>query len=120
MVAVVPGWAGAAWLDRDQLALYIGVRVDRIPKLLREGKLPTPSYHLGPKQPRYRREEVDALFEGAGASCVGERGARRVDGQARPYPPQVGGEEMVRIVGNAFGRKKRRALALAHGEQAAR
>ena len=56
------------WLDREALARHISVRVDEIAKLLRAGKLPAPSYHLGPKSPRWDRQAVDALFTGGAAS----------------------------------------------------
>lgn len=56
------------WLDRDALAVYISVRVDEVRKLLRAGKLPAPSYHLGPKSPRWDRLAVDACFEGRAPS----------------------------------------------------
>ena len=52
------------WLDREALARHISVRVDEVAKLLRAGKLPAPSYHLGPKSPRWDRLAVDALFTG--------------------------------------------------------
>ena len=39
------------WLDRKALAEYISVRVDHIPSLLRQGKLPQPSKHLGERTP---------------------------------------------------------------------
>lgn len=56
------------WLDRDGLAQHISVRPYAIPRLLREGKLPSPSYHLGPRQPRWDRDRVDAAFAGGLAS----------------------------------------------------
>lgn len=52
------------WLDPEATAAYIGERVDHLPRLLRAGKLPTPSYHLGPRKPRYDRLALDALFGG--------------------------------------------------------
>ena len=52
------------WLDREALAVYVTVRVDYISRLVKAGKLPPPSYHLGPKSPRWDRAAVDALFEG--------------------------------------------------------
>lgn len=58
----------ARWLDRDALAVHICVRVDELPRLLRAGKLPEPSYHLGPKSPRWDRLAVDARFAGSVAS----------------------------------------------------
>jgi hypothetical protein len=57
------------WLDRDALAVHISVRVDEVRKLLRAGKLPTPSYHLGPRSPRWDRLAVDACFAGEAASA---------------------------------------------------
>lgn len=50
------------WLDRDALARHISVRVDYLPRLVKAGKLPAPSYHLGPKTPRWDRALVDAQF----------------------------------------------------------
>lgn len=54
----------AEWLDRRALADYITARVDELPRLQKRHLLPTPSYHLGPKSPRWRKSEVDALFAG--------------------------------------------------------
>lgn len=50
------------WLDRRSLAAHISVGVDALRRLQRLGKLPRPSYHLGPNSPRWRRIEVDAMF----------------------------------------------------------
>lgn len=58
----------ARWLDRDALAEYVSIRVDEIPRFTRRGKLPAPSYHLGPRSPRWDRQKVDAAFGGAVAS----------------------------------------------------
>ena len=58
----------ARWLDRDALAAYISARVDAIPRILKAGRLPAPSYHLGPRQPRWDRDQVDAAMAGAVAS----------------------------------------------------
>jgi hypothetical protein len=55
------------WLNPTQLAEYIGSRVDHLPRLLRTGKLPRPSYHLGPKSPRYDRLAIDEAFSGSKA-----------------------------------------------------
>jgi hypothetical protein len=54
------------WLSPESAAAYIGVRVDQLPRLLREGKIPRPSYHLGPRRARYDREAIDAVFSGTG------------------------------------------------------
>lgn len=56
------------WLDRDALARHISVRVDAIARLQRAGRLPEPSYHLGPRQPRWDRAKVDATLAGEVAS----------------------------------------------------
>jgi hypothetical protein len=52
----------ARWLSPEQTATYVGRRVDELPRLLRAGKLPLPSYHFGPRSPRYDRMALDALF----------------------------------------------------------
>ncbi len=70
----------ARWLDREALAAYISVRVDEVRKLLRAGRLPTPSHHLGPKSPRWDRAAVDACFEG------------------RATPPTESAEEAVQVL----------------------
>lgn len=58
----------AEWLDREALATHISVRVDHLPKLQRSGKLPAPSYHMGPKSPRWSRHAVDEMFTGEPAA----------------------------------------------------
>jgi hypothetical protein len=58
----------ARWLDRDALAAHICVRADAISRLQRSGRLPAPSYHLGPRQPRWDRDKVDAALSGGVAS----------------------------------------------------
>lgn len=50
------------WLDRDAVARHVSVRVDHIPRLVRAGKLPAPSLHLGARSPRWDRDSIDALF----------------------------------------------------------
>ena len=66
------------WLDREALATYVSVRVDYIPRLAKGGKLPAPSYHLGPKCPRWDRAAVDACFEDGLASAGEESHEQRV------------------------------------------
>lgn len=56
------------WLDRDALADRLSIRVHEIPRLARDGKLPQPSYHLGPRSPRWDCQEVDAMMAGAAPS----------------------------------------------------
>jgi hypothetical protein len=52
------------WLNPDAEAAYIGVRVERLRPLVKTGKLPPPSYHLGKNQPRYDRLALDRVFGG--------------------------------------------------------
>src|SRR5262249_59541910 len=52
------------WLSPDDTAHYIGVRAERLRPLVKQGRIPSPSYHLGPTQPRWDRLALDAAFEG--------------------------------------------------------
>lgn len=56
------------WLDADAAARYISVRVDALPRLVRQGRIPYPDYTLGPRSPRWDRLALDAAFEGGSAS----------------------------------------------------
>lgn len=58
------------WLSPEVCAAYISERIDHLPRLVREGKLPQPSDHLGPRRLRYDREAIDALFSDARATDV--------------------------------------------------
>jgi integrase len=58
----------ARWLDREAVAQYIRVKESALPRLVKAGRLPPPSYHLGPRQPRWDRLALDACFEGGIAS----------------------------------------------------
>lgn len=62
----------ARWLTPDDCAAYIGVRVHQLPKLVKAGKVPEPSRHLGPRSPRWDRDELDRLF-GTAARSSGNR-----------------------------------------------
>lgn len=59
----------ARWLDREALARHICVKPSAVSRLLRDGRLPAPSYHLGPRNPRWDRAQVDAAFDGGLASA---------------------------------------------------
>ena len=63
------------WLNPDTAAAYIGVRVERLRPLVKAGKLPAPSYHLGPNQPRFDRLALDRAFSGEGGSNAQETSA---------------------------------------------
>jgi hypothetical protein len=76
------------WLNPDSAAAYIGVRVERLRPLVKAGKLPAPSYHLGPNQPRFDRLALDRAFEG-GRSGNGESIDQAIQraGAAIPFRP---------------------------------
>jgi hypothetical protein len=65
--------ADARWLSAEQAAAYVSRRVDELPRLVRRGLLPEPSYHFGPRSPRWDREALDALFAPAAASPGDEK-----------------------------------------------
>ena len=83
------------WLTPEAAAAHIGERVDRLPKLVRAGKLPAPSRHLGPRKPRYDRAALDAMFEaGAASGGIGqevERVIQEIEAQGRPRRPAYTG-----------------------------
>jgi hypothetical protein len=60
------------WLKPDQAAAYIGRHRDELPRLVRSGKLPKPSYHFGPRSPRYDRLALDAIFSGSQSDSTQE------------------------------------------------
>lgn len=56
------------WLDSQAMAQYARVRADRLRRLMNAGKIPQANYSLGPRSPRWDREQVDAMFSGVAAS----------------------------------------------------
>jgi predicted DNA-binding transcriptional regulator AlpA len=50
------------WLSRRAAAEYLSMEVDHLKRHVKSGKLPAPSFHLGPKSPRWDREALDAAF----------------------------------------------------------
>jgi hypothetical protein len=46
------------WMDQQGTADYLSCSVRQVQLLQRAGKLPC-SYHLGPRSPRYHRDDVD-------------------------------------------------------------
>lgn len=56
------------WMDATETAKYICVRVDALPRLVRQGRIPRPHYDVGPRSPRWDRLALDAAFEGGSAS----------------------------------------------------
>ena len=56
------------WLDRDALARHICESPSAINRMVKEGRIPQPTYRLGPRKPRWDRDAVDAALAGAVAS----------------------------------------------------
>lgn len=56
------------WLDTRADADYISVRPDALARLVKAGRVPAPSYPLGPRNPRWDRLLLDSRFEGGAAS----------------------------------------------------
>lgn len=56
------------WMNPEQTARYISVRIDALSRLVRQGRIPQPNYALGPRSPRWDRLALDAAFEGGSAS----------------------------------------------------
>lgn len=52
------------------MAAYLSVRVDALPRLARQGKLPAPSYHLGARSPRWDRHALDSALAGTPSSAA--------------------------------------------------
>jgi predicted DNA-binding transcriptional regulator AlpA len=52
------------WLDRAGAAAYLSMQVEHLKRHVKSGKLPAPSFHLGPRSPRWDREALDAAFSG--------------------------------------------------------
>ena len=73
-------WEWPRWLNRDRLADYLGVDYTAITKLVRAGKLPQPSLHLGPRSPRWDRLAVDDLF---GVSVQAKKAKELEEARAR-------------------------------------
>jgi hypothetical protein len=85
------------WLSPEQAAAYIGERVDRLPRLVRSGKMPKPSLHLGPRTPRYDRLALDELFGAAAAStslsAATERAVNAIVERARARREEKAGKK---------------------------
>jgi integrase len=56
------------WRSPEEAAAYLGVRIDQLPRLRKAGRLPAPSYALGPRTPRYDRLLLDSSLTGASPS----------------------------------------------------
>jgi predicted DNA-binding transcriptional regulator AlpA len=60
--------SGPRWLDLASTARYLSVRPDALQRLVKAGRIPKPSYTLGPRSPRWDRSALDAAFDGASGS----------------------------------------------------
>ena len=47
------------WLNRDEVARYLSLRVEAVDRMARDGRLPQPSYALGDRNPRWDRDVLD-------------------------------------------------------------
>lgn len=70
--------ADARWLDPDGCARHIRVPVGQLRRLVREGRIPAPSYQLGPRQPRWDRLALDSQMEGGTASDATEEAVQNL------------------------------------------
>lgn len=50
------------WLDEDAAARYVSVTSRKFWRLIRSGVIPKPSYAAGPREPRWDRLALDAVF----------------------------------------------------------
>ena len=64
MTSPAPTWQDGEWWDRDRVARFIASDAYRLPRLVKAGKLPAPSFHLGPRSPRWWSLDIDARFRG--------------------------------------------------------
>jgi hypothetical protein len=56
-------WPG--WMDAAAVAEYLCCTTPAaVRRYARLGRLPKPSYHLGPRSPRWNREQIDSLLVG--------------------------------------------------------
>jgi hypothetical protein len=60
--------ASPRWLDPEALARYLSVRTTALPRLVRQHRIPAPTYLLGPRSPRWDRFAIDSAFDGTAAS----------------------------------------------------
>ena len=70
--------ADQRWLRPEDCARYLGKPVGALRQLVREGRIPAPSYQLGPRQPRWDRLALDSRMEGGPASNVTEQAVQNL------------------------------------------
>jgi len=50
------------WLSRPHAAEHLDISTTQLKRLVREGKLPPPSFPLGPRMPRWDIEALDKVM----------------------------------------------------------
>jgi predicted DNA-binding transcriptional regulator AlpA len=58
----------ARWLDADDAADHLSLRIDAFYRAVRAGRLPKASRHLGERTPRWDRSALDSAMIGGTAS----------------------------------------------------
>jgi hypothetical protein len=88
-------WARDRWLSPRALGSYLGRDPKTLSSLVRAGKLPKPTYQLGPKSPRYDRLAVDAMLIGqrehTDAEDIANRAIQRMRAEYESRPPRARG-----------------------------
>jgi len=59
---------GEEWMEREDAARHLSVKVSKFNKLVRDGVLPKPSYAAGPRSPRWSRKMLDLIMQGEDTS----------------------------------------------------
>jgi hypothetical protein len=62
------------WLDADDASDYLSLRIDAFSRLIRAGRIPAPSHHLGERTARWDREKLDLAMVGETASSADTTG----------------------------------------------
>lgn len=65
MVAVAP-----EWLSTAGACAYLSMRPDTFARKVRAGVIPSPSYGVGERMPRWKRSELDAMMSQKAASDI--------------------------------------------------
>ena len=59
------------WLSRRAAAEYLSMEVDHLKRHVKSGKLPRPSFHLGPEDAPLGPEALDAAIQGGQGQAEG-------------------------------------------------
>jgi excisionase family DNA binding protein len=60
------------WLTTDRAAEYLCLRTDTFRKKVRAGVIPSPSYGIGERTPRWNRTALDAMMQPSSESDINE------------------------------------------------